>query len=372
MTSDLVITDMEIRGKKMRVAASFSGTALTGLDMRPCGARERIGSVYCGVIETISAGMESAYVRLGKDEHLYLPLDGRALHASDKTAVQIVREGTDRKDPQCTRDLTLSGRFAVVTLGKCGLRFSTRLKASERARLKEFAESDLADLSGPLQILFRTAAGSAASDLVADEIRALAGQVGQILDRSRTASPGQLLYEPPAFYDVLIREREEGTRLQTDIPAVAERYGVPCCKDRSVSLAQLKGLETAVERLLQKTVHLSSGGFLVIERTEAFHVIDVNTGNCTKGKNAEELFFRLNLEAAAEAARQIRLRNLSGIILIDFIDLKEADHRQALIDAMKQELRGDPRPAKAVGLTKLGIMEITRQKRENPIADYFL
>ena len=370
MISDLVITDMTVRERKMRVCARFSGTELIDLKVRPTGFSEIVGSVYCGVIEKISKSAGSAMVRLSGGEALYLPLNGKDLRGFDKVAVQIVREGDGRKEALCSTELTFAGRYAVLTSGGKGVRVSKKLSADARGRLLKLAEEKHLSRED-IGILFRTAAGTAEEADLVSEIASLTDTVNSIRDRLPSASPGKLLYQAPAVWESMYLDMDADTRIQTDIPSVADRFGVECRRDRSLSLAALKGLDTAVERLLQKKVHLRSGGFLLVERTEAFHVIDVNTGNAVKGKDPESLFLRTDLEAAEESARQIRLRNLSGIILIDFIDLKEPGHRAELIRRMEECLKSDPVPGKIVDLTGLHIMEITRQKKDRPLADYF-
>jgi len=126
-------------------------------------------------------------------------------------------------------------------------------------------------------------------------------------------------------------------------------------------------LETAVEDALRKNVWLKSGGYLVIEPTEAMVVIDVNTGKSESRKNKDEHIFKLNLEAADEVARQLRLRNLSGMILIDFIDMRRAEHDEMLLEHLRQAVKDDPVGVTVVDMTKLGIVECTRRKKSRPL-----
>ena len=135
----------------------------------------------------------------------------------------------------------------------------------------------------------------------------------------------------------------------------------------SYPLVSLYNLETSLERALGKTVWLKSGGYLVIEPTEAMTVIDVNTGKNIEKKSPEETYFKTNLEAATEIAFQLRLRNLSGIIIVDFIDMKEEEHNTELLNAFRQHLNQDPVKTTLVDMTALGLVEITRKKIRQPL-----
>jgi ribonuclease G len=142
----------------------------------------------------------------------------------------------------------------------------------------------------------------------------------------------------------------------------------PCLiRPGTLTLAQLFNLEHDLDRLSQKIVWLKSGAYLVIERTEAFVIIDINTGRCTRGKIPEETYRKINLEAGEEILRQLRLRELSGMILIDFINLESEDHREELVNVMKKRARKEHRKTEVIDLTKLGILEMVREKKGKPL-----
>ncbi|MFW5668145.1 MAG: ribonuclease E/G, partial [Acetivibrio ethanolgignens] len=139
-------------------------------------------------------------------------------------------------------------------------------------------------------------------------------------------------------------------------------------EDETTDLNRLYGIETSLSKVVAKQVWLKSGGTLVIEPTEALTVIDVNTGKAIKGnKKVQETFFKVNLEAAKEIAFQLRLRNLSGIIIVDFIDLDSEEHKKELLRALKEYLKEDPLKAVVVDMTPLGLVEITRKKLRKPL-----
>ena len=160
----------------------------------------------------------------------------------------------------------------------------------------------------------------------------------------------------PDIYEILRESFED-----TDIP-------IRFYEDSLLPLHKLYSVETRIKELLDTKVWLKSGGYLVIEPTEALISIDVNTGKCETGKNAEETFLKINLEAAEMIALQLRARNLSGIILVDFINMKHKEHEQQLIESMRKLLRQDPVTANVVDMTELGLMELTRKKTDQSFA----
>ena len=186
------------------------------------------------------------------------------------------------------------------------------------------------------------------------------------------------MYREASFYLKYIRSLELSNfeRIVTDLQSVYEElypiYGdkVELYSDDSYSLDKLLGISTKLLKANEKKVWLKSGGNLVIEPTEALTVIDVNTGKAVDGRrNKETTFYKINCEAAIEAARQIRMRNLSGIILIDFIDMKEQEHVEELMQLLRMKLSEDKVKTVLVDITKLGLVEITRMKKNPPLRE---
>ena len=157
----------------------------------------------------------------------------------------------------------------------------------------------------------------------------------------------------------------------TDIPEVTEAISeIPLYTDE-YTLTLRYSLASLLEKTLSKRAYLKSGAYLVIEPTEAMTVIDVNSGKSIKGKNAEEQFLKINIEAAKEIARQLRLRNISGIVMIDFINMKEESHNHELMKNLAEYVRTDPVRTTVVDMTKLGLVELTRQKGKRALHEVF-
>ena len=163
----------------------------------------------------------------------------------------------------------------------------------------------------------------------------------------------------------------QDVEIVTDIPEVTEAISeIPLYTDE-YTLTLRYSLASLLEKTLSKRTYLKSGAYLVIEPTEAMTVIDVNSGKSIKGKNAEEQFLKINIEAAKEIARQLRLRNISGIVMIDFINMKEESHNHELMKNLAEYVRTDPVRTTVVDMTKLGLVELTRQKGKRALHEVF-
>ena len=354
--------------------------------------REILGNVYLGRVESVHHELQGAFVRFGKDLTGFLSLDSRgnaysmikddsaAVRAGDMIPVQVVREAMKTKPPGLSSDISLAGKYAVVNAKAGAVRYSSKLSPEEKSVLR--AELKTVRTDG-FALTVRTNAGIADPDDVRGEIEALGKELGSLREKCRLEKPYSCILEQLPDWAVMLRDLR-GKNLKeivTDIPAVCEEVKrcLPRCgssltearlySDPAFPLYRAYNLESLLERFTGKTVWLRSGGFLVIEQTEAFVSIDVNSGKNSLGKEKEDTIFRINTEAAAEAARQIRLRNLSGAILIDFINMSDPAHRDELMKSLREYLKDDPVRTTAVDLTALQIAEITRQKARKSLAE---
>ena len=236
----------------------------------------------------------------------------------------------------------------------------------------------------PYGLIARTNAAEASKEEFLHELNLLKKQYEKTALHGRNRTCYSLLYESESFYlaavrDIYTRDLDE---IVTDIPAIYEKISeylsefqpdklqiLNLYQDKLLPLYKLYSLESAIDEVRHEKIWLKSGGFLVIQQTEAFVSIDVNSGKYTAKKKAEETYRKINLEAATEIARQIRLRNLSGIILVDFINMQNPDHQDELFHVLQKHLRKDPIKCKAVDITPLHILEMTRQKVRRPLIE---
>ena len=385
-----------------------------------------LGNVYTGVIEQVQKSTNGAFVRLTDKLRGYLPLrDG--LKAGMVIPVQVEKEAIKMKLPRLTENIRLTGRFLVVCSGWKGVKVSSKIDPAEKKILKqtffdaisgkitdasekrfasdsrntsdvfeEFSEDDdgtISDdvsekkkkntheeynLAASLQygVILRTNAAGCTTEELCEEYSRLVSQMDDILLKGRTRTGGSCLWNGDPVWLQLFRQirKEDCERVITDDPAVFHDLArqTDMCElyqDKMVELFRLYNLSTRFAEAASKKVWLKSGGFLVIEQTEAFVCIDVNTGRYSGKKSAEETALMTNHEAAAESARQIRLRQLSGTILIDFINMKEENDREELINCMREQVHSDHAGVQVIDMTPLGIMELTRQKKTRSLQE---
>lgn len=352
-----------------------------------------LGNIYVGKIKNVVKNIEAAFVEIAGGQTCFLPFseavcpiltnrvyDGRLL-CGDEILVQVIRDRVKTKDPALTAKLTLEGRWcAVVVDGGHGIRYSRQLPEETAAGLAG-ALNEI-EVAGPLTLLVRTKAGELSSKeeiskTLIREAQRLLERAQKLLKIGKTRTVFSLISEEKPEWLSIMQEQKEGfDKVVTDEPAVYHALSgqefsgteISFYTDERISLFQLYGLSSKLDEALSKRVWLKSGGYLVIEPTEALTVIDVNTGKFDGKKKTEETFALINREAARETARQMRLRNLSGIILVDFINQEKAEAGR-LLDYFRECCKTDGIPVRVVDMTPLGLVEVTRKKVRRPLAE---
>jgi ribonuclease G len=347
-----------------------------------------VGNIYVGKVKNIVKNISAAFVEVQKDVLCYLPLTGgknQAVKCGDELIVQVKKPAVKTKQAVITASPEITGRYCVVTTANDRRGISKKISNDERRRdLQQILDS--IEPSG-IGVVLRTAAQHVPADMVLAECRRLMAELQQIMEYGRYQTCFSVLRSEAPFYLRYLYgcQPEQLERIITDDSLIYEKIKEECerkhpdfmplltfYEDTTYSLDKLLGISQKLERALKKRVWLNSGGNLVIEPTEALTVIDVNTGKATDGRREKETtFFKINCEAAQEAARQIRLRNLSGIILIDFIDMKKPENRTELMNQLRRYLQQDKTRTVLVDITKLGLVEITRMKQNPPLHEFF-
>lgn len=377
--NDYIVTEIEFDGRKYLAAALFEDMHLTALKLYPREEESLIGRIYLGHIDSYAENIGGAFVAFGK-EKCFLSKYKKGSCDPGRIPVQIIKDASGNKVAAATMKLKLSGRYVVFSAGDGNLSFSRKLTVEQKDLLRKWLrDTDISDCS----VLLRTNAAGATKADILSEIEELRGRWQKLMHDIAYAKAGSLLYRPDPFYIEMLRDLyTKPDRLLTDIPRIAGEL-TACrafCADpgldydilydkRTLPLKTVYNLTQEVRRLTARNVWLKSGAYLIIEKTEAFTSIDVNTGKCEKGRRASETYRRINHEAAEEVIRQIILRNLSGMILIDFINMENPDHKEELVNVARKLARRDPLKMEIVDLTPLGIMEIIRQKAERPLAE---
>lgn len=360
-------------------------------------AREQpslLGGIFVGKVRQIVRNIDAAFVEIAGGQTCFLPLaqavhpilanrpsDGRLL-AGDEVLVQVKKDAVKTKDPVLSANLSVTGHLFGVQIGtENGIRYSKKLTNGQRERI----DQALKQLFVPahMTLIVRTGAGEITDpEALINGARRQIQRAEHLLQVGKTRTVFSLLTERhpdslrPLFDGtmplpdrIVTDDREVYTAVsaylkETGCPAEAKLY-----QDEKIPLPLLYGLEGKLREAVLKKVWLPSGGYLVIEPVEALTVIDVNTGKYTGNRQTEETFRLINREAAAETARQLRLRNLSGIILVDFINMKNRQDNRELLLYFRDLCRQDPVPAKVIDMTPLGLVEVTRQKRERTLAE---
>jgi ribonuclease G len=352
-----------------------------------------VGNLYVGRVQRLLPGMNSAFVDIGVGANgllagADLPLPGaieQQLRAGQGLLVQVTRDALGDKGPRLTAAVTLASRYLVLASAGARGRVSRRIRDErERQRLRHL----LSDLEAELgldgaALIARTAADHVPASLLrADAQRLAACWQQRRVSAAQSTRPRLILAEPPLPQRVLRDSVGPGTvRVVVDDPRNATDIRSWCdnCLPGPVPVVELsegpgtlfqrRGVEAVIAAALLSAVPLPSGGNLVIERTQAMITVDVNTGAYTGRNDLEQTLLQTNLEAAAALPRQLRLRALGGIIAIDFIDMRDSDHRRAVLLALKQALDEDPDAGAVTSVGKLGLVILTRMQTRPSLAE---
>lgn len=360
----------------------------------PGQAESKIGDIFIAKVSHIVKNIQSAFITYQKGKTGYLSLqdikapvllnrkyDGRILEG-DELLVQMDKEGIRTKDPVFTTNLSLAGKYCVITNVNLTKGVSTKIPKIHKELLSGCIPSDC-----PYGVIVRTNAAELIDKgqllKLEEEIRLLSGKMTTLLTQGIHRTCYSKVYEEVPEYVKTVRDEqpEAYQSVVTDIPEIYEQlqnyfsaYDVSAKEklslytDSEYSLSKLFRVETRMNELLSKKVWLKSGAYLVIEQTEAMYVIDVNSGKNISKKHHSDVCFQMNREAAAEIMNQVRLRNLSGMILIDFINMENQEQEMQLFNEMKMLAKKDPINTTVVDITTLGIMEMTRKKTKKSLS----
>lgn len=359
--------------------------------------RERAGNIYRGRIVNVLPGMEAAFVDIGLERNAFLHVDDLLpAHIEKKPAVkpaisdlvrvgqsilvQVKKEQAGNKGARITTHFTIPGRWVVLLPDADYVAVSKKIGIeAERERLKQIAEQLRLPGEG---FILRTVAEGVPAELLELDIKQLRGVWEEALMKEKqTSSAHALVYRDLALIPRLIRDlfSEEIVEIIADEPQVVEDIHwlldqiSPAYADRvslykeTVPIFTAFSVNQELERALVRKITLPSGGNLILDQTEALVVIDVNTGKFVGDQDLEKTVTATNLEAAEEIARLLRLRDLSGIIIVDFIDMIHEDNRRLVIQRLEACCAEDRMKTIIVGWTKLGLMEITRKKVRNSL-----
>lgn len=404
MSTDIILN---VEGLETRAAIVEDGRLVEIHHERNI-SRRFAGNIYLGRVATVLPGMQAAFIDVGLDRNAFLYIDDinpghtgleisddaeratsghrrksitQLITAGQELLVQIAKEPIGTKGARVTTNITLPGRYLVLMPTADYVGVSRRIESEdERARLRELAQGLDRDGMG---VIVRTVAEGVSVDDLRRDLSFLKGVWAKIRGRSRKSNAPALMHRE---YDLVYRiardclddnvdrlfiDSAEEYRRTADfvssvMPSLSSRIHHYTGKE---PILQHFGVEPQLARALKRKVWLDCGGYIVIDATEALVSVDVNTGRFTGTTDLADTVFRTNMEAATEIARQLRLRNLGGIIVIDFIDMDRSDDRERVLARLKEELAKDRTKSNVLGFTSLGLVEMTRKKVRQSLDD---
>lgn len=359
--------------------------------------RSLVGNVYLGRVQNVLPGMDSSFVDIGEgrngvlyagevdlpgDEGDDIPRIETVLKPDQPILVQVTKDPMRSKGPRLTAQVSLAGRHLVLVPRAASVGVSRRLPESERVRLREVVQRIRPERHG---LIVRTAAEGAATEDLERDLQRLLETWADIEDKAKKARAPALVYREPelelrVFRDLFNRDVERCVVDDAALEAKLRSYVLSTSPELDERLVLHQGdlplfeehrVLEQIRKSLDRKVWLPSGGHIAIDRTEAMTVIDVNTGKFVGKSNLEETVFRTNLEAAAEIVRQLRLRDIGGIIVVDFIDMEQPKNRGEVIRVFRRELENDLSRSQVFDISPLGLVQMTRKNVSTGIVEAF-
>jgi ribonuclease E len=391
----MVITE---HGERDQIAI-LEGRELVQHYVTRAGARSMVGNVYLGRVQNVLPGMEAAFIDVGKGRNAVLyagevnyspeDLEGAApriehvLKSGQSVLVQVTKDPIGGKGARLTAQISMPGRYLVLVPNSEITGISRRLPDEERKRLKQILRTIQPEGHG---VIIRTAAEDADEEALTADLARLLEEWKTIEKKAKRAKAPAMLYEEPELTVRSVRDLftdEEFRELVTDSPRVYElvtQYLAGIAPDLLPKVRLHQGKLPVFEEFhvveqihkgLDRKVWLPSGGYIVIDRTEAMTVIDVNTGKSVGKTNLEETVVNTNVEAAREVARQLRLRDIGGMIIIDFIDMLLEQNKRKVVDALREEMAKDKTRSQIFDISPLGLLEVTRKRVSGGLLESF-
>ena len=347
-----------------------------------------LNNIYVARVDNIVPNIKGAFVRISPKQVCYLPLEDiksplyvkkqserKVLSIGDEIVVQVVKDAIKTKEPVVSTKLTLTGKYCVLTTDNTSLGVSKKITGENHIHICELLSSNVDELSKEhgFGMIIRTNALEVADETIEEDLtetieRFLALKTKSVhqcafavLEKSEAPYIQKLKSANLTDLDAILTDEEDiFAEIEKSLPYLKEKGLLKYYKDDKVSLGTLYNFRGSVDKLVEKRVWLKSGANIIIEQLETLTVIDINSGkNISKNETA---ILEINKEAAKEIARQLRLRNISGMIIIDFINMKSKGYMEELISVLKEQIKKDSVTCTFMDVTKLGLVELTRKK----------
>ena len=367
------------------------------LHIERAASRGIVGNIYLGKVRRVLPGMQSAFIEIGLERAAFLHIADileqrqhpgeparieNMLFEGQTVLVQVIKDPIGTKGARLSTQVSLAGRFLVLLPQEAHIGISQKIESeAERVQLKDRLEAMLPE-DGPRGYIIRTSAETATDQELNADVEYLSKLWADIQQKAKSSPPESLLYQDLSLSLRVLRDMV-GDRTEKIVVDSTENYGkmLEFAADYASTamarierysgeqpLFELHGIEGEIDRALARRVNLKFGGYLIVDQTEAMTTIDVNTGGFVGTRNFDETIFKTNLEATHIIARQLRLRNLGGIIIVDFIDMESEEHRAVVLNELAKALARDRTRVTLNGFTSLGLVEITRKRTRESLA----
>ncbi|MBO8137269.1 MAG: Rne/Rng family ribonuclease [Desulfotomaculum sp.] len=387
MYKELVVN---VKDEETRVAVLEDGQ-LVEIYIERAQNQRLVGNIYKGQVENVLPGMQAAFVDIGLEKNAFLYVEDAVstrgenqyalerpnitdvLKKGQEIIVQIVKEPIGSKGPRVTTNITLPGRYMVLMPTVDYIGISRRIECEEeRERLREIAAALKPEGMG---VIVRTVAEGMQEEEIGKDIQLLTKLWNKIQNKAASGPVPNLLHRDLELLQRMLRDvfsedidkliidsRDDYQKVLELLDIIDPKLKLKVVYENREDIFEDYGIEAELQKALKRQVWLKCGAYLVIDQAEALTAIDVNTGKFVGSTDLEDTVLKTNLNAAVEIARQLRLRNIGGIIIVDFIDMEEEEHRQQVIQVLEEEIKKDKTKVNILGITQLGLVEMTRKK----------
>ncbi|WP_099187434.1 Rne/Rng family ribonuclease [Tepidibacter mesophilus] len=342
------------------------------------------GNIYRGIVKNVLLGMEAAFVDIGIDKNAYLKLSkGHSIKTGQEVLVQVNKEAIGNKGPKITQEISIPGRYLVLMPTRDDIAISNKIKDKEEIqRIKSIIEEIDTKNMG---VIIRTEATDKQKIDFENDLNEALKTWDEIQKYNKLGMGSKLLYKDldltlkvirdiftPDFEKIVVNNKQEYEKVVGVLTKIDKSFKNKVeYFDSGLDLFDYYKIKKDLKTALNRKVWLKNGAYIIIDKTEAMTVIDVNTGKFTGKLGLDETVFKTNLEACKEIARQIRLRNIAGIIIIDFIDMRKDSYKQQILKKLQINLNQDKTRSQVLGMTNLGLVEVVRKKSNNTLDKYF-
>lgn len=342
----------------------------------------RVSNIYRGIVKKKLPGMNACFVDIGYKKLAYIQIDKDSnIKGNDEVLVIVNKEEVGEKGCKLSLEISISGRYLVYIPTNDRIVFSNKItEKNDKQRIKEILD----ELNITESFIVRTECKDASKEEIYKDFCDLKQTYQEILKEHKLGIGPKLLHKNldkslkyikdninDSFDEIIVNNKEKYEQTKDLLKKINKDYINKLKLKQNEDVFETNKVNANIQKLLNKKVWLKSGGYLIIDKTEALTVIDVNSGKFTGSIDFEETIFKTNLEASVEICKQLKLRDIAGIIIVDFIDMKVNKHKKELLETLDKNLKLDSRKSEVLGITKLGLVEITRRREKESVVNYF-